>query len=512
MSDVTSPARPAVTVTGLTVQYPGVKALDAVDFSISPGEVRALMGRNGAGKSTLVKVLSGVETGYIGTVTVDGGPVAFRDPRDAMRSGIATVYQELAIIPSISIAENVTLGNWARKRGVQIDRREVNERARQALAQLGEEFDLNAPAGTLSIARQQLVEIAHALTHNPRVLILDEPTSSLPVTEVDRLLKLVRRLAATGVAVIFVSHRMDEISRVADSVTIVRDGQVIETLPIDQAPVERVAALMVGPDFQDAAKDTVPPPTADAPVALRVTELSDGRTINGVSLAVQAGEIVGIAGLLGSGRTELLRAVGGLSKITRGSIEVAENKIHKHTPGNLIKRGVTLVPEDRKAEGVVLGLSVQENLWMSSKWLVSRLGIISPDAVSTTAQRSKRDLDIKVHDTRALVGTLSGGNQQKVVLGRCLNAGAKVLLLDEPTRGVDVHAKAQIYDLIRSFAAQGGAVVMVSSEYEELLLLCHSIAIMSAGRVTDRFRNENVELTDLYTRVMRTDTHHAAAH
>ncbi|WP_127817953.1 sugar ABC transporter ATP-binding protein [Microbacterium sp. CPCC 204701] len=504
-SEAEAASPPAVEVRGVTVEFPGVRALDNASISIASGEVRALMGRNGAGKSTMVRVLSGIQQPTDGEVAVAGVTMKLDTPTTAMNAGIATVHQELTIIPGLSIAENVTLGNWPTRAGGQIDRRKQREVANEALAMLGEKMDVAAPAGSLSLARQQLVEIARSVIHRPKVLILDEPTSSLPAHEVEKLLDLVRRLSTQGMSVIYVSHRMDEIARVAHSVTVVRDGRVIDTLPIAQAPVRKVAELMVGSDTDFGESRPTDGPGPDAPVALRVVDITDSNLLKGISFDVKAGEVLGIAGLLGSGRTELLRGIAGAGDRVTGKVEVFGKRARRRTTSEMIKSGVTLVPEDRKAEGLVLGLSVGENLWMSSHEKIAPTGVISRKAASEMAEASKRSMDIKVHDFKVEAGTLSGGNQQKVVLGRCVSAGARVLLLDEPTRGVDVHAKAQIYDLIRQLSHEGNAVVVVSSEYEELLLVCHRILVMTNGAITDEFDTSAIEMSDLMARVMRTE-------
>lgn len=496
---------PAVEVRGLTVEFPGVRALDNASITIAPGEVRALMGRNGAGKSTMVRVLSGIQQPTVGEVAINGQVLKLDKPSTAIQAGIATVHQELTIIPGLTIAENVTLGSWPVKAGGTIDRRKMKAMALDALDLLGEKLDVDALAGTLSIARQQLVEIARSMVHHPRVLILDEPTSSLPAHEVEKLLSLVRRLASQGICVIYVSHRMDEISRVADSVTVVRDGKVIDTLPINKAPVRKVAELMVGSDSNFEADRLARKPAKNAATVLKITKLNDGKLLNNVNLELKAGEVLGIAGLLGAGRTELLRAVAGVGDKFTGSVEVFGKKITRVTPSNMIRNGVTLVPEDRKAEGLVLSLSVGENLSMSSHNKIAPLGIMSRRIMKRLAEASKKSMDIKVHDFSVETGTLSGGNQQKVVLGRCLNADAKILLMDEPTRGVDVHAKAQIYDLIRRLSEEGHSIIVVSSEYEELLLVCHRIVSMTNGTITNEFANEELDMSSLMALVMRTE-------
>lgn len=473
---------PFIRLVDVSVQYPGVRALDHVDLDIRAGQCVALMGRNGAGKSTTVRIISGVETPTTGHVELDGEQVTLDSPSAARGRGIITVHQELAIVPGLSVAENIMLGRWPVNRAGNIRRRELHRQAQKALDLLGEKMDLDAVAGKQSIAHQQLIEIARGLTGDARLLILDEPTSSLTAHEVDSLLALIRRLVTNGVAVIYVSHRMNEIARVADIVTVVRDGRIVETLPIEKASVAVVTEAMVGEGYKhldEEAATRVSDPTQ--PVVLHVDGLSDGTRVHDVSLEVRRGEIVGLAGLLSSGRTETLEMIAGLREVKRGTITIDGKKTRRLTPGRALGKGVALVPEDRKKDGLVLSLSVEENMAMSSFSQLSAAGVIRRRAQRRAAERMRTELDIKVHDVAVEVGTLSGGNQQKAVIGRCLVAGSHIYLFDEPTRGVDIRAKHQIYDVIRQLADAGNAVIFASSEYEELLLLASRIEVFGSG-------------------------------
>lgn len=478
----TPDAAPLLRLVDVSVQYPGVRALDHVDLDIRPGQCVALMGRNGAGKSTAVRIISGVETPTTGYVELGGEQITFDSPSAARGHGIVTVHQELAIVPGLSVAENIMLGRWPVNRAGNIRRRELHRQAQQALDMLGEKMDLDATAGKQSIAHQQLIEIARGLTGDARLLILDEPTSSLTAHEVDSLLALIRRLVAQGVAVIYVSHRMNEIARVADTVTVVRDGRIVETLPIAKASVSVVTEAMVGEGYQHL-EDNEPVRQADLtqPVVLTVEGLSDGHRAERISLTVRRGEIVGLAGLLSSGRTETLEMIAGLREVKRGTITIDGKKSGKLTPSRALGMGVALVPEDRKKDGLVLSLSVEENIAMSSYAQLATGGVVRRRDQRRAADRMRTELDIKVHDVAVEVGTLSGGNQQKAVIGRCLVAGSHVYLFDEPTRGVDIRAKHQIYDVIRKLADAGNAVIFASSEYEELLLLSSRIEVLGSG-------------------------------
>ena len=451
----------------------------------------------------MVRVLSGIETPREGTVLLRGQEAHFHSPRDAMASGIRTVHQELTIVPWITVAENVTLGAWPTKKLGRIDRREQRAVAEATLKQLEVRIDVDALAGSYNIATQQLIEIARALTTKPSVLILDEPTSSLPVEEVDALLRLVKKLAAMGVAIIYVSHRMDELGRIADSVTVMRDGRVVDTLPIADAPVAKIVEMMVGPEAVVRDQHELQQVDADAPVVLRAIGVSDGNLLRSASFDLRQGEVLGIAGLLGSGRTELMKALVGLDPNVTGKVEINGQEVNRRTPRKMIGQGLTLVPEDRRQEGLVLILSVGENLWMSSHESVAKAGIINHHAAKELAERAKNSMGIAVSRFGVQAGTLSGGNQQKVVLGRCLNAGVNILLLDEPTRGIDVHAKEQIYDIVRKLSSDGSSIVFVSSEYEELLSVCHRILIMERGQISEEIRPTDVDVNTLTARLMK---------
>lgn len=480
-------AAPSAAVAVLAVRdcvktYPGVRALAGVDFDIARGEVRALLGKNGAGKSTLVKILAGVIMPDRGEVRVENEVVRLTSPLAARERGIAIVNQELAIVPELSVAENIFLGRWGEASGRRafFNRSALEESAATQLAELGVKLDAKAKAGRISIAHQQIVEIARALSFRPRVLILDEPTSSLPAAEVDQLLALVRRLSSRGVSIIYVSHRMDEIPKIADSVTVLRDGRHVATKPIADLDTSEIVRLMTGggtPDFGGSSLRN-----GQGPVVLRVMNVSDAKLAN-VSFDLRRGEILGLAGLLGSGRTRLLRTIYGISRPAAGRIEVVGARLSGESPRHMIAAGLGFAPEDRKREGLALNMSVSNNLVMSCPSRVRIGGFLSQRREEAIAAASIDRLAIKVDDARRPARTLSGGNQQKVVLGKCLNSGIRILLLDEPTRGVDIEAKNQIYDLLRSLAAEGMAIVVASSEMEELFIVCDRLLIMAQGHV-----------------------------
>lgn len=463
--------------------YPGVKALDNVDFELQPGEVRALLGKNGAGKSTLVKILSGATTPDSGSIYLNGQLATIHTPADAFSVGIATVYQELSLIKGLTVAENILLGRWPHKnywRISVIDQKQVLEKAREAIDLMGIQMDMNQIAGRLSVPEQQMVEIAKALSFQPKVLILDEPTSALPQAEVDHLLTLVRNLAEKGVAIIYVSHRLQEIPRVADSLTVLRDGQLIGTIPISQASPERIANMMIGSDW---SKTIAAQHTIGEKVRLSVQHLNRSKYLHDISFDLHEAEVLGVAGLLGSGRTELLRAIFGLDPIDSGKIIVDGAEIKHAGPTKMKALGVGLTPEDRKAEGLVLVLNIDDNLTLSCFERVSKYQVINNKEKRRLSNEMVNALSIQTPslDVRAL--SLSGGNQQKLVIGKWLNSQVKILLMDEPTRGIDIHAKEQVYHLVRDLAEQGISVIFVSSELEEVLNVSDRIIVLNQGRI-----------------------------
>ncbi|NEE03702.1 sugar ABC transporter ATP-binding protein [Phytoactinopolyspora halotolerans] len=473
---------PAIEVRQLSKSYPGVRALHAVSLSLAHGEVRALMGKNGAGKSTLVEILSGSVQPDSGQVLVGGEAVRMATPADARRHGIATVHQELSLVPGLTVAENIMLGRWrdAPRRAGLISPAGVAAYARAYLDELELEIDPHVPVAHLSIAAQQTVEVARALSYRPDVLILDEPTSSLPADDVELLLALVRRLAASGVAVIYVSHRMDEIHKVADSVTVLRDGEHVDSQPIEHVSTQDIVVKMTGGAIHNHRPESS---SARDPVVLSVRGLAHGTRLQDISFELRAGEVLGLAGLLGAGRTELLRCLYGLDRPERGTVELDGRSYAPRSPRAAIRAGIGFAPEERKHAGLALGMSVSSNLVLACMNRVRRAGMLSRRRERAVAEATRDRLAIKTPELSTAVGILSGGNQQKVVLGKCLNARARILLLDEPTRGVDVEAKDQIYQLIRDTAAAGASVIVASSEFEELGLVCDRVLILRNGTV-----------------------------
>jgi ABC-type sugar transport system ATPase subunit len=469
----------ALAVRGLTKTYPGTVALQDFAFDLRSGEVRALLGKNGAGKSTFVEILSGTINPDSGSVFVGGRKARLGSPVRARAAGIATVHQELSLFPSLSVAENIALGRAA-SRGV-ISRREQVAMARAALGLVGVDLSLDARVSSLAIRDQQLVAIARALSFDPRVLILDEPTSALSVEQVDHLIALVGRLAAQGVAVIYVSHRLDEIPRVAHSVTVLRDGELVGTAGIDALSPSQIVEMMLG--RAQVREQTRFREAANAPVALAVEDVHLGRRLQGVSLELHEGEVVGLWGMPGAGRSELLRGIFGLEPFTAGQVVVRGAQTCGLGPRSMIARGVGFSPDDRKREGLVLGLGIDENLVMAAPRRVSRRGVITRSGLRNLASEVIQQLAIKTPSPRLLAQSLSGGNQQKVVVGKWLAASARILLMDEPTKGVDIEAKAALYALLRQLVDEGRSVLLAPTELEELFLACDRIVVLRRGLI-----------------------------
>jgi ribose transport system ATP-binding protein len=498
---------PILALEAITKQYPGVVALEEVDFAVDAGEVRALLGKNGAGKSTLVKILSGAIRQDSGEICVDGQPVHIDKPSDAFERGICTVYQELSLVPGLTVAENILLGRWPRQRVIGlsiIDRGAIRKIAQSALDQLEVKINLDETVSRLSVAQQQLVEIAKAISFDPRVLVLDEPTSALASGEVEILHRVVRRLAVQGRAIVYVTHRLQEIPYVADSVTVLRDGRNIGTIPVVEATPARIANMMIGAEWQRTEWGK----SAEiGDVVLSVRNLAQRGVLHGISFDLRAGEVLGIAGLMGSGRTELVRAIFGRDPIDGGEILVRRTLIAHPAPGTMKGLGLGLTPEDRKRQGLILPFTVGDNLTLASLQRISIRGILQRPRQQALAQKMVDSLDIKTRNLGTLMSTLSGGNQQKVVIGNWLNTEPQILLMDEPTRGIDIQAKEQIFRLVRDLAGRGIGVLFISSEIEEVLDVADRILIMNQGHITGEVMPEDLDVEGLMTLVMEEMDH-----
>ncbi|HPK03118.1 MAG TPA: sugar ABC transporter ATP-binding protein [Candidatus Sumerlaeota bacterium] len=495
-SPASSPAaNPILRMQGIGKSFGGVRALHDVHLELLTGEVHILAGENGAGKSTLIKILAGVHRDYDGRIELDGRPVRFASPQDAAARGIAVIHQELSLIPSMSVADNIFLGRETVWTGALpwVMRRRQRRRAQQILDQLGLNVDAESTVERLPISLQQMIEIAKALAAEVRILVMDEPTSALTEPEVERLFALIAELKRRGVAIVYISHKMEEIHRIADRLTVLRDGRFVGTAPAAELPPPRLVQWMVGREIGEQFPRHTPHP---GPVLLRVEELTldDPHglplpVVDRVGFELRAGEIVGLGGLQGSGASDLLWGLfGARGRPRAGRIELHGRPYTPRSPGHAIRRGLALLTNDRKTTGLVLGMSITHNITLASLPRLSPGGWLRERREWAVAARLRERFDIRAADLDLEVQSLSGGNQQKIALAKWLEAGPRVLLLDEPTRGVDVGAKQEIYRLMDAWSAEGYAILLITSEMPELLALSDRILVLHRGRVTACFQ------------------------
>ncbi|MEU0897790.1 sugar ABC transporter ATP-binding protein [Streptomyces massasporeus] len=479
-----APEPPLLSMSGITKSFPGVRALDGVDLDVQAGEVHCLLGQNGAGKSTLIKVLAGAHQPDTGTIRWRGEEVTLRSPIAAMRLGIATIYQELDLVEHLSVAENVHLGHEPTAAGFVVRGKTAKASTAALLKRLGHaEIDPARLVGDLSAAQQQIVSMARALSHDVRLIVMDEPSAALDPDEVDNLFRIVGDLTAAGVAVVYISHRLEEIRRIGDRVTVLKDGRAVAGgLPAKSTPTREVVALMTGRNVEYVFPERPLSPPSAEPV-LKVRGLSREGEFETLDLDVRPGEIVGLAGLVGSGRSEILETVYGARKPTTGQVLVDGRALKPGSVRAAVRAGLGLAPEERKAQALLMLESVTRNVSVSSMSRFSRGGWIDRGAELGAARAATRELSLRPDNPAVPVRTLSGGNQQKAVLARWLLRGCKVLLLDEPTRGVDVGARAELYAVIRRLADEGLAVLLVSSEVPEVLGLADRVLVLREGRV-----------------------------
>ncbi|GLW52073.1 sugar ABC transporter ATP-binding protein [Kitasatospora phosalacinea] len=483
---------PVLVATGIDKGFAGVHALRGVGLTLRPGRVHALVGENGAGKSTLIKVLTGVHRPDAGKLELGGSEREFRTPLEAQRAGIASIHQEVNLVPMMSVARNLHLGREPRRRGL-LDLRRMNREAAEVLRRYGVDADVTRPLRELGLGAQQMVALARAAGVDAEVVVMDEPTSSLEPHEVDTLFAVVRDLTARGTAVVYVSHRMDELYALCQDVTVLRDGRGVHTGPLADLPRRELVGLMLGRTLVAArerpARHT---PDADAPPALRARGLTVRHRVHGVGFDVHRGEVLGLGGLLGSGRSETAKAVVGALGADAGRVEVDGRELTRRSPAAAIRAGVVLLPEDRKAEGLLPGRSVRENIVLAALPRLSRAGIVSRARQDEVVERFVARLRIKAASPEQKVADLSGGNQQKVLLARWLCLAPKVLLLDEPTRGIDVGARAEVQALIDELAADGLGVLLVSSDAEELIAGSDRVLVLKDGTPVDELTGERV--------------------
>jgi rhamnose transport system ATP-binding protein len=478
---VSDSTTPLLALADAEKSYGAVRALRNGTLAIRPGEVRALMGENGAGKSTLVKVLGGVVQPDAGTISIDGAPVEFHNPTDARDAGIAIIYQEPTLFPDLSVAENIAMGRHPLGALRRIDRRKMHDEAAELLQRLGVRLDAERPVRGLSIADQQVVEIAKALSFDARVLIMDEPTAALSGPEVARLFGVVKTLKERGAGILFISHRLEEVFAICETVTVMRDGAVVSDERTADLTEDDLVRRMVGRDL-DALF-----PKADATIGaplLAVHRLTREGVFTDVSFEVRSGEIVALAGLVGAGRSEVARAIFGIDRADGGHVEVEGKRLPIGRPTAAMAAGIAFVPEDRRQQGLVMELSIKRNATITSLARLTKVGLIAGKAERLMAEEWAQRLQLKFHSLNDSVGTLSGGNQQKVVLAKWLSTEPKVLIVDEPTRGIDVGTKSEVHRLLSDLAGQGIAVLMISSELPEVLGMADRVLVMHEGRIT----------------------------
>ena len=475
--------RPLVRMTGIAKAFSGVTVLDDVSFDVRAGETHALLGGNGAGKSTLMKILEGVYALDRGTIEIDGERVELASPQSARRHGVAMIFQELSLVPTLTVAQNIYLTRESRTRGGLLDDRALERRAGELLAELGVDVDPRAEVGRLGAASMQLVEIAKALSQDARVLIMDEPTASLARSEVEALFSIIGRLKERGIAIVYITHRLEEVMAVADRVTVLRDGRLVGTRPTSELDVEALIELIVGTAVEQALERGERTVDRSGTPLLSLRAVSTPTGLEGIDLDLYAGEIVGIAGLMGSGRSELARAIFGVDALSAGEIRLRGERARIRRPADAIEHGIVLVPEDRRRQGLVLGHSVERNLTLTLLRRLTRGGLLDEDEGVGVAERYVARLGIRTRSLDTPVRRLSGGNQQKVVLAKWLATEPEVLILDEPTVGVDISTRSEIADLVRGLAEQGKAVLVISSELAEVLALADRILVLREGRI-----------------------------
>ncbi len=471
-----------LSVEKINKRFPGVQALDNVDFNLYAGECHVLIGENGAGKSTLMKIIAGAYQPDSGSLFIDGQLLRFQNPIQAQEAGIGIIYQEFNLIPDLNVAQNMYLGRYPKRLGMLIDHKELHRKSAEVLKSLGLNIDTNAFCGDLGTGQQQMVEVAKALTMNSKILIMDEPTAALTDREIDRLFETIQRLKENGIGIIYISHRLEEVSEIGDRVTVLRDGKYIGTMDISEAEISKMVKMMVGREMdslygEDESVHEV------GEVALRVENIVSGKRIVSASLDVRTGEIVGLAGLVGAGRTDLARVIFGADKCDSGKVFVFGKEVKPKTPSDMVKRGLGLIPEDRKGQGLCLILPTSENIVLANLRKLFNGFIVKMRKERQVTMDYIKDLRIATPSTSRIVQYLSGGTQQKVVLAKWLCTNSRIFIFDEPTRGIDVGAKAEIHGLMRELVKNGAAILMISSELPEILGMSDRIFVMREGSV-----------------------------
>ena len=487
---MTGPHEKLLELKKITKVFPGVKALNEVDFDLYPGEIHSLCGENGAGKSTLIKVMTGAHERTSGAYLLDGKEVFFKSTHEAIETGISCVYQELSIAPQLDIAQNLYIGNLPVKGGF-IDYPTLYKDSREILEELGmESISPKTLCGYLSVGQQQMIEIGRALTRNARAIIMDEPTSSLSEAETDTLFKIILKLKAKGISIVYISHKLDEVMYLSDRITVIRDGQNIITTAKEETTQEQLIAHMIGRPLENLYNKA---PAEIGDTVLEVKHLSRSDIFKDISFSIRRGEIVGFFGLVGAGRSEIMRAIFGADRYNSGEITVDGKKLQAYSPSRAIHAGMGFCTEDRKKEGLMLRLSILLNMTLVEISKFAKMGFVSKRKQEEVAMKYVESMSIKTPSVYQLVGNLSGGNQQKVVLAKWLMIAPKVLIVDEPTRGIDVGSKAEIYGLLNNLAQQGVAIIVVSSEIEEIMGICDRVITICEGKLTAEFPVEHLD-------------------
>ncbi len=492
-------AEPLLEMSGIVKDFPGVHALIDCHFDLFPGEVHALVGENGAGKSTFMNILDGVYKRDAGVIRFKGSEVEIPNTATAQRLGISMIHQELNLMPHLTVAQNIFIGREPRGRvPFMLDDRALNDSAAALFEKLRLHLDPRKRVSALSVAQQQMVEIAKALSFNASILIMDEPTAALTDKEIDELFRITRQLRSEGVGIVHISHRLQELKQISDRVTVMRDGRVIDTIPTPDATIDKIISMMVGRTIFEAAPEV--PEHTNPEVVLEVRNLNRGHVIRDVSFSVHRGEIVGIAGLVGAGRTEVARAVFGADPVDSGEVFVHGKRVRIQSPTDAVRNGIGYLSEDRKRYGLALGLSVETNIVLASlRRFLSPFGVVRTVLTRAAADSQVKSLAIKTPSLSQKVRNLSGGTQQKVVVGKWLTADTEILIFDEPTRGIDVGAKSEIYHLLNTLAHEGKAIVMISSDLPEILRMSHRIVVMCEGRVTGELTAEEATQEKIMT-------------
>lgn len=473
-----------VLMEGIEKSFPGVQALSRGFFELRPGEVHALLGENGAGKSTLMKILTGIYQKDAGRIVYKGQEVQIPHPRAAQDLGISIVHQELNLMPHLTVAQNIFIGREPR-RGLRfvLDEQEINAKTQRLFDMMHLKLEPRTKVGDLTVAKQQMVEIAKALSFNSQVLIMDEPTAALTDTEIEDLFRIIRQLREKGVGIVHISHRLEELRQIADRATVMRDGRYIDTVRIQDVTINQIISMMVGRTIYESTPEVRD--TAGQDVILEVRNLNRGRSLKDISFTLKRGEILGVAGLVGAGRTEMARALFGADPIDSGQTYIAGKQVSITSPSDAVRHGIGYLSEDRKRYGAALGMDVETNIALSAFDKFLRfLGWVDSTKTRSTAKHFVEALAIKTPSVRQKVKNLSGGNQQKVIIGKWLTADTAILIFDEPTRGIDVGAKSEIYKLLNDLAQQGKSIIMISSELPEILRMSHRVLVMCEGRIT----------------------------